>query len=134
MRWIFLFILVLLAALALEAGLLAFAMYVLIGVLLLSRYLAKQWVSSLHVTRETVLTDAVEVGAEVEIKVRIENKGTITVAWVLVEDLLPEAALRQKPPRLKLKAKRLKLAMIRPGKEAILKYTIICEMRGYYQV
>jgi uncharacterized protein (DUF58 family) len=134
MRWLFLFILILAAALALQAGLMAFAMYVLIGVMLLSRYLAKKWVSSLHVQRETVIVDPVEVDAEVEIRVRVENKGTITVAWVLVEDLLPENALRQKPPRLKLKGKRLKLAMIRPGKASVLKYTIICAMRGYYQV
>lgn len=134
MRWLICFILILFAAFALQAGLLAFAMYVLLGVLLLSRYLAKQWVSGLHAIRETVLTDPVEVGAEVEIRVCVENKGALTVAWVLVEDLLPEAALRQKPPQLKLRNKRLKLAMIRAGRSSTLKYTIICEMRGYYQV
>ena len=134
MRWLIFFILVLFAAFALQAGLLAFAMYVLLGVLLLSRYLAKKWVSGLHATRETIVTDPVEVGAEVEIRVRVENKGTITVGWVLVEDLLPETALRQKPPRLKLKGKRLKLARIRADKSSTLKYTIVCEMRGYYQV
>lgn len=134
MRWFILLILILLAALALQAGLLAFAMYVLIGVLLLSRYLSKQWVSGLHAVRETVIADAVEVGAEVEIRVRIENRGTLTVAWVLVEDLLPETALRQRPPRLKLKNKRMKLSRIKAGKASTLKYTIICDMRGYYQV
>ena len=55
MRWFILLILILFAALALQAGLLVFAMYVLIGVLLLSRYLSKQWVSGLHAVRETVI-------------------------------------------------------------------------------
>lgn len=134
MRWLLFFAAVLLAAFALQAGLLAFAMYVLIGVLVLSRYLAKKWVSGLHVIRETKISGPAEVGGEVEVRVRVENRGTLTVAWVLVEDLLPEKALRQRPPRLMLKNKRLKLARIRPGKSSTLSYTIICEMRGYYQV
>ena len=46
-HWFLVLILVLLAALALQAGLLAFAMYVLLGVLLMSRFLAKQWVGNL---------------------------------------------------------------------------------------
>jgi hypothetical protein len=46
-RLLILLAIVLAAALVLQAGLLAFAMYVLIGVLLLSRHLAKKWVGSL---------------------------------------------------------------------------------------
>lgn len=134
MRWPILLILILLAALALQAGLMAFAMYVLLGVLFLSRYLAKQWVSNLEVTRETTTAEPVEIGSEFEMKILVENKGTLPVAWVLVEDLLPETALKQKPPRLKIKGKRLKLATIRAGKLSTLKYTLICEMRGYYQI
>jgi uncharacterized repeat protein (TIGR01451 family) len=134
MRWPLLFVLVLLAALALQAGLLAFAMYVLLGVLLLSRHLSRRWVGSLAIKRATGSPDPAEVGDEIEVRIAVENTGTITVAWVLVEDLLPEAALKQKPPRLRLKGKRLKLARLRPGKGATLKYTILCDMRGYYQV
>ncbi len=142
MRWLVLLILVLLAALALQAGLLAFAVYVLLGVLLLSRHLASQWVGSLVATRvglespthASAALEPVEVGDEVEIKVRVENTGRLTVAWVLVEDLLPEAALRQKPPRLRIKGKRLKLALIRARRSTTLKYTLVCEMRGYYQI
>ena len=134
MRWFIILILVFLAALALQAGLLAFAMYVLLGVLLLSRFLARQWIGSLSAKRAKSLLEPVEIGSEVEIKVRIQNSGNLTVAWVLVEDLLPEKALRQKPPRLRIKGKRLKLSMIHARKSATLKYTLICDMRGYYQV
>jgi len=134
MRWPVVFILIMLAALAMEAGLLAFAMYVLLGVLFLSRHLAKRWVGSLEAAREGDVSEPAEIGDEIEIRVRLDNKGTITVGWVLAEDLLPEAALKQKPPRLRLKGKRLKLATIRAGKSATLKYTIICDIRGYYQI
>ena len=134
MRWPAFFILVLLAALALQAGLLAFAMYVLLGVVFLSRYLAKKWVGSLEVTRTSGAPEPAEIGDKVDIKILLKNTGTIRIAWVLIEDLLPGKALKQKPPRLHLKGKRLKLAMIGAGKSSTLKYTIICDMRGYYQI
>ena len=134
MRPYVVFFAVLFAALALEAGLLVFAMYVLIGVFVLSRYLAKKWVGSLEVKREADVLEPSEIGDEIEVKIVVENKGTMRVAWVLVEDLLPESALKQKPPRLRLKGKRLKLASIGMGKTATLNYTIICDIRGYYQI
>lgn len=125
---------VLLAALALQAGLLAFAMYVLIGVLLLSRYLAKRWVGSLEAKRLGAGPEPVEVGATVEMKVRLTNAGTVRVAWVLVEDLFPEHFLRQKPPRVKITGRRIKLCSVGAGKSVLLKYEIECAYRGYYQV
>src|SRR5262249_61460258 len=105
-RLLFLLAAVLIAALVLQAGLLAFAMYVLIGVLLLSRYLAKKWVGALVAVRECAATEPVEVGATVEMKVRLANSGNSRVTWVLVEDLFPEHYLRQKPPRVRIKGRR----------------------------
>ena len=75
-RLLILIAIVLLTAFALQAGLLVFAMYVLIGVLLLSRYLAKRWVEGLSAKRECE-TEPVEIGATVPIKVRLTNRGTI---------------------------------------------------------
>ena len=66
MRWFVLLAAVLLAALALQAGLLAFAVYVLLGVLLLSRHLAKKWVGSLEAVRETSHIEPLEIGESVE--------------------------------------------------------------------
>jgi uncharacterized protein (DUF58 family) len=124
---------VLIAALVLQAGLLAFAMYVLIGVFLLSRWLAKKWVGSLEAVRECKETDPVEVGATVEMKVRLVNTGRTRVAWVLVEDLFPEHYLRQKPPRVRIKGRRMRLCSVPGGGTAVLKYEIECDTRGYYQ-
>jgi uncharacterized protein (DUF58 family) len=134
MRWFIILVAILLAALALQAGLLAFAMYVLLGVLLLSRHLAKSWIGSIEAAREIDTIEPREVGQTVEVKVGLRNNGNLTIAWVLMEDLLPETALRQKPPRLRLKGKRMKIGMIRAGKSLVLKYAINFDMRGYYQI
>lgn len=133
MVWIWILIATLLAALALQAGLLAFAMYVLLGVLLTSRYLSRNWVASLAATRE-FLSEPVEIGTKVEIKLRIRNTGTLPVAWVLAEDLLPTSATKSRPPRLRVKGKRIRLASIRVGKSITVKYKLDCQMRGYYQI
>jgi uncharacterized protein (DUF58 family) len=132
--WLIVFAAALLAALALRAGLLVFALYVLLGVLLLSRYLTRQWVGNLVAERETTFPDPVEAGSEVEVRVRLRNQGRFAVAWVLVEDLLPEGALRQKPPRVRIVGRRLKIALVRAGRTTTLKYRLVCEMRGYYQI
>ena len=133
-RLLILLAVVLVAALVLQAGLLAFAMYVLIGVLLLSRHLAKKWVGSLVATRECNVAEAVEVGASVEMKVRLSNTWNTRVAWVLIEDLFPEHYLRQKPPRVRITGRRMKLSSVSARKSTVLKYTIECDTRGYYQV
>lgn len=133
-RLLLLLIVVLLIAFALQAGLLAFAMYVLLGVLLLSRYVAKSWVRGLTVTRLTAIAEPVEVGATVEVKVKLHNEGKLRVAWVLVEDLFPEHFLRQKPPRVRITGRRLKLCSIGAGKSVLLTYSIECDTRGYYQI
>src|SRR5437764_8338068 len=119
-------------ALALQAGLVAFAGYVLLGVYLLSRYLARRWVTDLSAERKCD-HDPREVGESVEVQVTLTNTGTLPIAWVLVEDLIPEFALR-KPTRLSVKGKRLQVARLRGGQTKTIKYRVTFEMRGYYPI
>ncbi len=133
-RWSILFLALFLAAFALQAGLMIFALYALAGLMIASRYFARTWLANLEVTRESGIQEPVAIGTSVEIHARITNKGTRSILWVLIEDLLPATALRQKPPRLRLKGKRLKLLRL-PGRgSALFSYTLICDMRGYYQI
>lgn len=125
---------VLAAALFLQAGLIAFAMYVLIGVLLLSRLLARRWVAALTVQRDVSDAEPIEAGETVTVRLTIANEGPTRITWVLIEDLFPEHYLKQKPPRVKITGKRLKLCSIGGGGSATLKYDIDCTMRGYYQI
>ena len=79
-------------------------------------------------------TEPVEVGATVEVKVRLVNTGRTRVAWVLVEDLFPEHYLRQKPPRVRIKGRRMRLCSVPGGGSAVVKYEVECDTRGYYQL
>ena len=109
-------------------------MYVLLGVLLLSRHLAKKWVGSLAAVRECSAKEAVEVGAIVKVKLRLTNTGNSRVAWVLIEDLFPEHYLRQKPPRVKITGKRMKLCSVAGGGVTLLEYEIECRPAAIYQL
>ncbi len=158
MRWTLGALALLLAALLLESGLLAYAMYVLLGVLLLSRFLARSWAGGLSAERtmrkeeggktEDESTNAAsdsslilhpsslsaEVGEVVVVRVGVTNAGALPVPWVLLEDVLPGRSLEGRSPRLRVKGKRLRVGMLRPGGEIELKYKLECAGRGYHQV
>jgi uncharacterized protein (DUF58 family) len=131
MRW-FLGIAALLGlALALQAGLVAFAGYVLLGVFFLSRYLAKAWIADIEAER-FVATHPREIGETADVRVVVRNKGKIRIAWMLAEDMIPEAATLQR--RLTLKGARLKVLAIRVDGEDEVKYKLTFNIRGYYQI
>jgi uncharacterized protein (DUF58 family) len=134
MKWFLGAAAILLLALALQAGLLAYAMYVLLGLLVTSRFLARSWIGNLAATRECGQLTA-EIGDSVAVRLTVRNAGWLPVPWVLMEDLLPSA--KGQPPvlsRLKVKGKRIQIGMIRGGGEAVLSYKLRMNMRGYYQV
>ena len=131
MKWYLAAALLLLAALILESSLLAYATYVLLGVLVVSRLLAWTWLDNITVTRQCAET-VVEVGAKVVVTLTVRNTGSVPVPWVLVEDMLSQGALGQR--RLSVKGKHLKIALIRAGQETTLRYTLVCRQRGYYQI
>ncbi|GEM_PF-80865 len=133
MKWYLAALLLLLAAFLLESSLLAYATYVLLGVLVVSRILARNWIANLSATRRCDITTA-EIGDKVPVTLTLRNGGSLPVPWVLAEDLLPRSALEQRPPRLRVKGKRLMIAFIRAGGEATLRYTLECRQRGYYQI
>jgi uncharacterized protein (DUF58 family) len=119
------------AAIALQAGLVAFAGYVLLGVYLLSRFLARRWAQDLAAGRDC---DAIprEVGGSAEVAVTLTNTGGLPIMWVLVEDLIPDLSLRQKPTRLSVKGRRLQVVSLGARQTKTLRYTVTFLMRGYY--
>ena len=112
MRWVTVAILILLLALVLRMELLAYAMYVFLAVLLLSRLLSQTWAHSVTAERECNRLTA-EVGDTVAVVVTLQNTGRIPIAWLLAEDLLPRRALMFRPPDLQLHGNRLQLQMIK---------------------
>jgi uncharacterized protein (DUF58 family) len=133
MKWFLGALLLLLAALVLQSGLLAYAMYVLLAVMVTSRVLARNWLGKVTATRHCDRLTA-EIGDEVNVELTIANAGWLPVPWVLLEDMLPRQALSQKPPRLRVKGKRLQIRMLPGGQEVTQSYKLRCDMRGYYQI
>ena len=133
MRWFVGVLLLLAAALLLESSLLAYAMYVLLGLLLLSRWLARSWIGGLSATRTCKQLTA-DIGARVSVQLTVTNSGGLPVPWVLAEDLLPRNSIDKRFPRLKVKGKRLQIAMLRGGGQMEMKYHLECLMRGYFQI
>ncbi len=133
MKWYIVAGLLLAAAFVLESGLLAYSMYVLLGVMLISRWLARVWIGNLEAERSCEVA-AAEVGETVPVTLTVRNTGPWPVPWVLVEDTLPREALVQRPPRLRVKGKRLALVLLRGGAEKVFPYQLECRQRGYYPV
>lgn len=133
MRWLVLAVVVLLLAVALDLGLLAYAMYALIGVIVVSRKLADAWSGNLAATRE-VNRDRVKLGDSVAVVITLENKGRLPVPWLLLEDLLPRRAIMFDPPNLQVTGRRLQLVSFPGQGRKTLLYQVKCHRRGYYQL
>src|SRR5262245_34314916 len=126
-------ILILVIALLFGFDLLAYAMYVLLAIMLVSRYLTKTWAESLSATRSCSQLSA-EVGQNVAVVITLKNSGRWPVAWVLLEDLLPADALIFQPPRLVVGGKRVQLSMLRGSGRKTMLYQLTPTRRGYYQL
>jgi uncharacterized protein (DUF58 family) len=109
-------------------------MYVLLALLLLSRLLARSWIENLSAVRTCKRVSA-EIGGRIVVEVRVRNAGWLPVPWVLLDDLLPKSALKQRPPRLKVvQGKHVQIRMLRPAGETTVKYRVELGARGYYQL
>jgi uncharacterized protein (DUF58 family) len=133
MRWLIVAIVVLALAITLDLGLLAYAMYALIGVIALSRKLADAWSGHLTATRE-LSRDQVKIGETVAVVTVLENQSWLPVPWLLLEDLLPRRALIFDPPNLQVTGRRLQLASFSGRARKTLLYQLRCNRRGYYQI
>ena len=133
MKWYLGAFALLLLGLVLQLGLLVYAMYAMIVVLLISRWLTREWTEHVTARRECNRATA-NVGEQVAVVLRVKNHGRIPVPWMIVEDSVPRQALVQRPPRIKLKRKRRRITKLKAGEELTLPYQVDFLMRGYYQI
>ncbi len=133
MKWFLGAILLLLIGLVFQLGLLIYAMYALLGVMLLSRFLAHSWIENITTQRHCSRATA-EIGEKLAVAVDVKNTGSIPVAWLLLEDSLPKEALMQRPPRLHVDGRRMTLMQLGSGAQKSLRYQVQFKMRGYYQI
>ncbi|MDB5385181.1 MAG: conserved repeat protein [Planctomycetaceae bacterium] len=133
MRWLLGAIVLLVIGIVLQLGLLVYAMYVLLGVMLVSRFLAREWIENITVERECSRT-SVQIGEKAAVVVTIQNAGRLPVVWLLVEDSVPKQALLQRPPRIALEGKRVAIVQLPARGQKQLLYQVRFLMRGYYQI
>jgi len=133
MNWFVGAILILLLALIFDFGLLAYAMYALLSVLIVSRFLTRSWAENLSAERECNRL-AANIGDSVAVTVRFQNAGRLPVPWMLAEDLLPRRALIHDPPNLGVTGRRVRLSMLKAGGAKSILYQLTCNRRGYYQL
>ncbi len=133
MKWLAAVILLLLGALSFGLSLPAYAMYALLGAMLLSRWLARHWIANLSAVRECNRYSA-DVGETIAVVITKENLGRLPIAWVLAEDLLPRRAFLYQPPSLQVHGRRIELAMLRGHGRHTLYYQLTCNRRGYHQI
>ncbi len=81
MKWFFPALILLIAALVFDLGLLAYAMYALLGAILISRLMTRMWTENLAGERRCNRL-SLNVGEQVAVVVSVENRGRALVAWV----------------------------------------------------
>jgi len=133
MKWILGTLALLLLGLVLQLSLLVYAMYVLLGVLLLSRFFTRTWTEKI-VARRLCEGEVFEIGESMDVTVEIENTGRLAIPWLIIEDSLPYEAMARRPFHLQVEGGRLDLTRLAPGETASLNYQVTFLMRGYYQL
>jgi uncharacterized protein (DUF58 family) len=131
MKWILGTLALLAIGLVLKLSLLVYAMYVLLGVLLLNRFFTRTWTEKITATRQAT-GDVFEIGESIEVTVEVANRGPLSVPWMILEDSLPREALEH--IRIKVEGGRLMLVRLGRGETESLNYQVTFLMRGYYQL
>ena len=133
MKWFLGIAVLLVLGLVFHLNLLVFAMYVLGGVLLLGRFLARAWTENLAARRAPV-DEVCEIGTAIRMVVELENRGRLPVPWILLEDSVPLAALQSSRRRLQMNGSWLALTRLAPGEtKKVFDYDAKFLQRGYYQ-
>ncbi len=124
---------ILAASFLIQSDLLAYAMYTLLTIIVVSRFLTNRWVNALQAERSCSKLVA-NINDHIGVSLDLVNTGALPIPWVLLEDALPEQALLYDPPSLDVQDSRVKLTMLRPNQKKRLQYSFICNRRGYYQL
>jgi uncharacterized protein (DUF58 family) len=132
-KWIIAALAILAASFLIQSDLLAYAMYTLLTIIVVSRFLTNRWVNALQAERSCSKLVA-NINDHIGVSLDLVNTGALPIPWILLEDALPEQSLLYDPPSLDVQDSRVKLTMLRPHQHKRLQYSFICNRRGYYQL
>ena len=131
MKWFVIAVVLLAAGLVLHLELLVFAMYVLLGMLLVSRLMTREWTAKVAATR-TCSTTSARISDKATIVIELINHSRFAVPWLIIEEAFPLDAL--KPPlRLKLTGRTTFIARLKGGERRTIRYSVEFLTRGYHQ-
>jgi len=133
MKWILGTLAILILGLVLKLSFLVYAMYVLLGILLLSRFFTRAWTEKLEVGRQAT-GEIFQIGESINVAVQVQNRGSLAVPWLIMEDSLAYATMTNQSQRVKVDGARLQLVRLKPGEMAKLEYSVEFLTRGYYQL
>ena len=133
MKWVVGTLVLLWVGLLCKLDLLVYAMYALLGVLLLSRYFARAWVDRLYARRKCSQS-VLEIGETAEVEVGVQNQGTHNVPWLLLEESFGRPGVNDFPERLKIDGERIKVVRLKVSETKTMRYRVTFLLRGYYQL
>jgi uncharacterized protein (DUF58 family) len=129
MRWLVAAAVIFLLAFALRAGLVVYAATTLAVVAAAGYWLSRGGLGPVSAER-TVEPAEIEVGGTIEVRLTVTNGGARPLVWLLSEDLLPAEMLAERPPRVTIKGRRLRVRSLRGGAQAELGYRMTFHRRG----
>ena len=132
-KWIIAAFAILAASFLIQSDLLAYAMYTLLTIIVVSRFLTNRWVHALQAERLCSKLDA-NINDHIGISLDLVNTSALPIPWILLEDALPKQALLYDPPSLDVQDSRVNLTMLQPNQNQRLPSSFICNRRGYYQL
>jgi len=112
-------------AYATRSGFVVYSLYAVILVMLLSRLIAEICLRGFECEREVSRLE-LTIGEQVEVMLRVRNKGILPIPWALVEDLVPD--------KMPITGQRTRLLTLKPGGEEVMLYQIKFNRRGYHQI
>lgn len=133
MRWIAGTVVALIVGTILQLGFLVYAMYVLLGILILSRILTNQWTEAVSAYRHPI-TKKTEIGSRETLVIDLSNKGSLSIPWLIFEESFPRSAMEQQPSKLSIKGKGLGIIQLGPNEIHQIEYTVAFNQRGYFQL
>lgn len=113
--------------------------------LALNAWLARTWSTTSLASREGHDCE-VKPGSKVPVVVRITNRASVPILWLLVEDLLPKWATFSDSSdssgsiggstggQISVDGERVRVMLLWAGQTESIQYTIHCNRRGYYQI
>lgn len=102
-----------------------YAVYALIGVLVISLLMGRSALQKVELERHCSRVKA-EIGDTATVTIEVRNRKAVPIPWLIIEDLIP--------PRLSAEGERALAMLMLPFGRKSMRYHLQCRYRGYHQI